>query len=264
MKGKYINKKKKKSVSWLIPVIIILSVLLVGGILAVFLLDRNELPERPEQTIPTASETVDPVQEPENTETYPDAQIKEYDEIHLPSGMTITRVDSYAGVYMEDGSDDVVSGVMMIILENTTQQDLQLARIRLNYEQVTAEFEVTNLPAGAKVVLLEKNRLKMPEDMWVSATEENVVFFDEPMDTMEDTLEITTKNGVLTVTNITDEDITGDIYIYYKNSASDIMYGGITYRARVEGGLPAGLSGNVITGHFSDSGSVIVSVVVSQ
>ena len=180
--------------------------------------------------------------------------------VELSDDLTIQYISGYAGVYMEDGTNEVVSDVLMIVLENTSSQDLQLARVSIEYSNFTAEFEVTNLPAGEKVVALEKNRHPVPSEAYRSIETRNVVFFPEAMSLQEDRIQIEGTNGALTVKNVSGADIPGDIYVYYKNSASDLLYGGITYRVAVKGGLAAGESSQVIAGHYASGGSRIVSV----
>lgn len=185
---------------------------------------------------------------------------EEPDPIELSDGLRILHIGSYAGMYMEDGSNDVVSDVMMLILENTSDQDLQLARISMQYQDCTAEFEITNLPAGEKLVALESSRQAAVAGDPIAVEMRNVIFFTEPMDTRAETLEISGGNGVMTVKNISDEDITGDFYVYYKNSASDLLYGGITYRVLVAGGVAAGETAQVFAGHYTPESSRIISV----
>lgn len=180
--------------------------------------------------------------------------------VELSDDLAIQYISGYAGVYMEDGTNEVVSDVLMIVLENTSSQDLQLARVSIEYSNFTAEFEVTNLPAGEKVVALEKNRHPVPSEAYRSIETRNVVFFPEAMSLQEDRIQIEGTNGALTVKNVSGADIPGDIYVYYKNSASDLLYGGITYRVAVKGGLAAGKSTQVIAGHYASGGSRIVSV----
>ena len=48
--------------------------------------------------------------------------------------------------------------------------------------------------------------------------------------------------------------------VYYKNSAEDVFYGGITYRARIEGGLQKGEIRQIMAGHCSKNGSTIMFV----
>lgn len=180
---------------------------------------------------------------------------------NLGSDLIVTDIGKYAGIFMEDGSDEVVSDTLMLILRNDNTRDLQLARIELRYADFTAEFEVTNLPAGESVVLLEKNRHAYVEDLPYHWTAENTVFFQEPMGLQEDTLKITGERGKLTVENISDRTL-GDIYIYYKNSAVDLLYGGITYRARVDSGMEPGDTESVMTGHYNPETCTIVNVQI--
>lgn len=184
--------------------------------------------------------------------------------ILLSGGLQIVHMANYAGIYMEDGSDEVVASVMMIILENTSKQDLQLARIYVQYPDFTAEFEVTNLPAGEKAVLLEKNRRSMPERDYISIEPRNVSFFREPMSLMEDIFEITGGDGYLDVKNISDSATSGKIYVYYKHAASDLLYGGITFRAAVDQPIDPGETIRILTNHYTAESSRILAVTCSQ
>ena len=47
---------------------------------------------------------------------------------------------------------------------------------------------------------------------------------------------------MLNVPNISDEDIPGDVVVYYKHASADMLYGGITYRVTISGGIKAGES----------------------
>ena len=71
-------------------------------------------------------------------------------------------------------------------------------------------------------------------------------------------------DGAVNVTNISGEDIEGNIVVYYKNAAKDLYYGGITYRITIEGGLKADEIRQVMTNHASDTGSRIMFVTIGQ
>jgi hypothetical protein len=162
---------------------------------------------------------------------------------------------------MEDGSDEFVENVMMVVLKNENENALQLARISLQYADFTAQFEVTNLPAGESVVLLEKNRHEYVSGSYFSCNAENVAFFQRPIGLQEDKVKITEVKGAIMVENLTDE-VLGEIYIYYKNSAVDLFYGGITYRAKVEAGLKPGRSYTVMTNHYNPTACTIIDVQI--
>ena len=267
--AKYSKKKKKqpqkkqtqnKGSGARVVLLIILAVLLAALVWLASILSQREVPtleqgEQPGQNEHQETVPGQPVEQ-ESTDPAP----TEPPSIELPDGLVIHHISSYAGIYMEDGTDEPVSDVMMIVLENTAEQDLQLARISIEYEGFTAEFEVTNLPAGEKVVALEKSRHGAVNEKYLSIQTKNVLFFPEPMGLEEERIEIKGRNGTLEVTNISGEDIPGDIYIYYKNSATDLLYGGITYRVPVRGGLKAGESTTVIAGHYTPDNSRLLLV----
>ena len=158
--GKYDMKKKKKKEMplWLIPVCAIALPILVIVCWTLFGGSNTNQPTPSVPTQPTSPSTPDATLTttfPTPT-THPEEVESEYP--YLSDTLEIDYIGAYAGIFMEDGTDDVVSNLMMLILKNTGEKDLQLARINLHYADFVANFEVTNLPAGESVVLLERNR----------------------------------------------------------------------------------------------------------
>ena len=238
--------------------IALLLLLLILAILTAIFLITSEREEETPSVIPedtmqnTVADTQASTEEPTSDMPNP---------IVLSEELQILTVSGYSGMYVEDGSNEIVSDVMMVIVENTSLQDLQLARFRLEYSDFTASFEITNLPAGEKLVALERNRHTNVAEKHLSAKIDAMVFFPEPMDLHEDSFRISGSDGVLRVENISGSDISGDIMIFYKNSAQDLLNGGITYRIVVRDGLAAGESKQIISGHYSPENSRIISVV---
>jgi hypothetical protein len=166
-------------------------------------------------------------------------------------------------MYMEDGTNEIVSNMMMLIVQNESDRDLQLAHINLTYEDFVAEFEVTNLPAGKSVVVLEKNRRAYTDQAYQKAAMEDVIFFQEPMSLREDLVQIHGGEGYLDVKNVTDAPL-GPMYVYYKNSATDLFYGGITYRAKILEGIRPGETIRVAAGHYGPDTSTVLWVQVQE
>ena len=242
------NRKLVCSALWIVLPLI----LIVGICLAVFLPGDSEQPQKqddPDKTIEFGQSVVDL-----------SAVTESFAPAALQDGLRITGIGRYAGIFMEDGSEDVVSDVMLLVLENTSASDLQLARIEVEYADFTAQFQATNVPAGEAVVLLELNRHTYVDEAYRDISSRNVVFFDEPMDLCETQLSLEDGETSIKVTNISDEDISGEIYVYYKYTAGGLLYGGITFRAKIEGGLPAGSSAVVTTGHYDPKLSRILCV----
>lgn len=267
MSGKYAKKnkkKKRKSTNPVVPILVALLLVLLIGIVAMLLLRPDGAGETPETQAPP--ETTLPIQ-PSATEMAPslDSQPEHDEEIlvslpfDLGNGLMLTGISNYAGLYLEDGSDEPVSGILMIMLENTSDEDLQLARVQLIYGDRTAEFQITNLPAGRKIVALEQSRMAFTKETPIGAKADSLAFVQE-FGICEDRIQVGGLVGALNIENISEEDIPGNIVIYYKNVAGDVFYGGITYRVTIEGGLKADEIRQVMSAHFNADNSEIVMV----
>lgn len=226
--------------------------------------ETNETQEtngtQPSEDTSAGSDPVDT--QPQNTVAFEDV---EQTSLNLGYGLSVTDVGKYTGVYMEDGTDEIVSGILMIVVTNSGQEAIQYAKITLPVSGGEAVFTLSTLPAGQSVVLLEQNRLKWSaSEAYNNALMENLAVFSEPLSLCEDRLKLQILNGAINVTNISGEDITGDIVIYYKNSAVDLYYGGITYRVTITGGMKAGEIKQIMASRFSGTGSKIMFVTVGQ
>lgn len=223
----------------------------------------------PELTVPsqTTPERTEPDEtEPDETEPREeeDPTIPVQQTINLGCGLEIIDAGSYAGAYVEDGSCEIVSGVMMIVVRNTGEQDIQLADIVAVSGGSEYTFRLTNLAVGERAVLLDQERRQAAEAVLESAIVSEVALFETSMELHAETIQIDGLNGMLNVKNISEQDISGDIYIYYKFAATDIFYGGITFRVRVEGGLKAGELRQIPAGHFKPGECRIVQVSIYE
>lgn len=193
------------------------------------------------------------------TEEVTEAESPGYFPIVLEQGLQIHKIDSYAGPYWEDGSDEEVSELLMIELENISGKDIQIAVVHLLFGEETAIFQVTNLPEGESVIALEQNRRKYTEEMPTQVTVENIAYMDE-FSMQEDAVKITAFNGIINVENISEKDIEQTIFVYYKNYEEGQYHGGITYRVRIEEGLKAGEIRQLKASHFYAEKSRILMV----
>lgn len=187
-------------------------------------------------------------------------EITDKSKIDLGEELYVTAIGNYTGLFLEDGSDRVVTNVMMLMLENSSDKDLQLARVNIVYDDFTAEFEATNIPSGKSVVLLEKNCRQYSDEEYNSISLSNISFFKDSMSLMEDSVSVTGGDGYVQIDNVSSKDINGTTYVYYKNIASDTFYGGITYRAKLEETIKAGESVRIPTQHFNEGNSCVVQV----
>ena len=182
----------------------------------------------------------------------------------LGSGLSLMSASRYAGAFVEDGTDDIVSDVLAITIRNDGDKTVQYAHIILTQGEAAYEFDVTTLPVGASVQLLELSRQPMPDSTdGMTAEVSACAVFDTEPSLCEDVFRIETQDTAITITNNSDSDITGQIYVYYKIAYGDLYMGGITYRVGAAG-LKAGESTTCYAGHFSTDYSKLMFVTYVQ
>ena len=184
------------------------------------------------------------------------------EEMFLGSGLSIVETGKYSGKYFEDGTDEEVNDVMFIVLKNNSSKDLQYADIVALSGDTEFLFTASNIPSGASVMLLEKGKQQAKKEL-TSAEAESVSFFGQNMDIKKSLFKIQRLEGVINLINISGSDITDDVYLYYKNGGDGLYFGGITYRARVTGGIKANEVKQLGAKHFSSADSDIVDIVLT-
>lgn len=186
-------------------------------------------------------------------------------EYKLDDSLSVTHIGSYTGPYMEDGSREEVSDVMMIGLTNVGEQTLQYAEITLSSEEEEALFKVSTLKPGETVRVLEAERKLFDDTItYTEASMKNVVYFEEELKLYEDILKVQPLDGGFNITNISEQDIKGEIMIYYKDVRDDILMGGITYRGRIENGLKAGEIKQIMSKNFSEENTKVVFITITE
>lgn len=182
----------------------------------------------------------------------------------LGSGLSLMSASRYAGAFVEDGTDDIVSDVLAITVRNDGDKTVQYAHIILTQGEAAYEFDVTTLPVGASAQLLELSRQPMPDSTdGMTAEVTACAVFDTEPSLCEDVFRIETQDTAITITNNSGSDINGQIYVYYKIAYGDLYMGGITYRVGVAG-LNAGESTTCYAGHFSTDYSKLMFVTYVQ
>ena len=260
--GKFAAKKKKTNK--LLVSVLVLTVILLTALVGLLLLGLSD----GEQDVAAAEKNASSAATSQTAgeENVGAAPVME-NSVNLGYGIYVTDIGSYTGMYMEDGTDEILSGILMLVVKNGGDQDIQYAKITMPIGEETASFTLTTLPVGESVVLLESSRMLHQDDVDYDAIlpkVENIAYFQEPVSAQEDKLKIGIVDGAVNVTNISGGDIPGNIVVYYKNAAADLYYGGITYRVTIEGGLKADEIRQVMTNHASDTGSKIMFVTISQ
>lgn len=176
-------------------------------------------------------------------------------------GLTLDRIGTYTGAYVEDGSDEPISNVAAALFTNHSEQMLQIAEVEVELDgNQTAVFRITNVPAGKSVFAMAQDKVtcsKSTKAVYVS----DVARFFEEVSLEEDRFDTEGVDGRLTLKNKTEE-TWSCVYVYYKTQLNkDVYLGGITYRVPFEE-IPGETQIETDAGHYSPDTSEIVEVQI--
>lgn len=209
--------------------------------------------KQPEDILNSGNIVIEPVEAPEIE-----------DKAFMDGLVTVEKVGRYAGIFVEDGSDEIVSDVFAITVVNNSDKMLQYAQVVITCGGEEYTFDMSTIPAGARAQVLEKDKKALPEDLSGAQTVlTTVTEFQEAPSTYPEVFELTPFEYSVNIKNISKSDISGDVYVYYKTKVGDLYMGGITYRAKVTD-LAAGEEKSAYASHFYGSDSEILFVTYAK
>lgn len=183
--------------------------------------------------------------------------------LNIGSDLVITSTGRYAGLFVEDGSDETVSDVFSIQVKNNSKNTVQYAHIKLTRGKTCYEFDLSTLPAGATVQALELNKQKAPDKLDGFTPEVTAyAVFSEKLSLHKDVFQLKTADNTVTITNRSKKDVS-KVYVYYKTKQNDLYMGGITYRVGIDS-LAAGETKSGYTKHFRASDSEILFITYAS
>lgn len=167
--------------------------------------------------------------------------------------LVVSDLGAYSGNYMEDGSDALISNVLMLVVKNTSDKAVEYAEISVDADFAYAKFTVSALPAGESAVVLESAQMVYDPNTEYSLDGIVASYYEDNSFTLHPELfDITGAEGEISVKNISDKSISGPVYVYYKLVKDGFFLGGITYRAVIEDGISAGETAAAQANHYSD------------
>ena len=186
-------------------------------------------------------------------------------ESSLGNGIYIVSSEPYTGPFWEDGSDTAVEDIWSLKIVNSSDEDIEYLKIHAATAEAEGNFEVTVLPAGGELIVLESSAAAYPQDAEDARYDaENLAFFQEERSILPEQLTLYGQDNWIKAENISGDDIAGDICVYYKNLEDGIFQGGITYRAVFPGGMAAGEAEEQEVLHYMKDTSQIMYVTYDQ
>ncbi len=179
----------------------------------------------------------------------------------LSGEVVVEECFPYSGKYLEDASFEPCENVAALKVKNNGEGDIQFLRVKVTTDKKEMLFELSTVPAGATVSALEKSKQILENNEEIKAvTVENRADFANSISLQKDTLLVKGNIGTINIQNISQKDITSEIYVYYKKVDADSNYlGGISFRTKVEG-LKVGEIKQLPAEFFDPQDSVVVFV----
>lgn len=227
--------------------VLLLCFLIVAGLCACNK-DDDIKKEEPMDRIPVVTEEV-------KVEQVSDFEAKESKDSQI--GVT---VDSCLKIISIGERDSVLS----VFVRNVSDEDIQYALLSVMTGNGRAEFPISTLTAGASATLRCNNGYIFDDDaVYYGWKVENKAIFKEKLSCYPDVFEIDGVDGFISIKNISDKDVEGKIYIYYKNVTDGVYDDGVTYRAYVDG-LKKGEKTQIKTQHYLKDSSRILFVTYAE
>ncbi len=244
---------KTKRDTWIVLGFMLLVLIVIAVLILFFTASKNELPE-----VETAGNEI-------SFDVPGFTILQEAPTGDLNEKFSLACVGTYSGTFVEDGLDEQVTDVLTIVVQNISSDLIEYGLITLDCGGETASFELSALPAGSYVLVMEKNRLTYNDTMELSKP--TCEQYAEPNNLVMDfgnDFKVYPSDGVINIENISGRDIESDVSLFYKNYEYGLFFGGITYRARFSGGVKAGQIAQCMQQHYSLEKSAIMYMSYEQ
>lgn len=144
-------------------------------------------------------------------------------DINVDGWLKITKIYEY-------------NGRLALVAENVSDVDVEYALLTVKNKNDSYTFNISALLRETKVVLICNEDVGYnEEEIYTGWKTENVVNFEKNPVMNNDVLDVTITDGSISVKNISGNDITSDILIYYKDKQDDVLNGSVTRRVRISG-----------------------------
>lgn len=176
------------------------------------------------------------------------------------TNLVIRSLTSFDGSFVEDGTDEEVTNVAGIVIENTGADDVEYVEINLDADGETYRFSGSGLKGNSSILILEADKkpsISADNITGASATvssPDNFSLLDNMIQIEE------TDEQRIVIKNLSDQELAA-VKVFYKYYQTDgnIFLGGITYVTTAYDVEP-GDSVELYPEHFSAADSVITMI----
>ncbi|MBQ2785124.1 MAG: hypothetical protein IJF02_01280 [Oscillospiraceae bacterium] len=177
------------------------------------------------------------------------------------SGLIAEHTAQYEGPFLENETQEPVSGVMALMVYNPGAGFVDNALLCLQQGERILLFEITMLPPGSRVLVLEKNGQLYSEEAFSQCVCLSLEFIP---DMVAQDIIVSEENGTLVVENRSDRNVNGVTLCYKQFDHKEGFYlGGYTNRASI-GNLLPGETRTVVPYRYVCGYSKVVAVLEKE
>ena len=177
-------------------------------------------------------------------------------------GLEVCRIGTYTGIFVEQGTDIECEDVPAIIVRNTTRRMIEKAV----FVQGSQTFVITYLPPDGICLVQERSGqpAQKPDELYNLVFREPVQFVADDAE-VQNRVRVEAEKNLITIENISGEDIPGSVNVWYKTKKDGLFIGGVSYKAAVDDGvLKTGSTATVQTAHYDPACSELLLVTFSE
>lgn len=249
------NRRRDSVLRWLVAALIVLIIAAVVVLCVVQMGRDDSEPPQMESTQTESTREMEPLR-------FDIPGFHRIDEAELPllnGPLQVTAVGRYTGPFVEDGTDEEVTDVLALIVENNGDNWVEYAELTMDCGGQTARFVLSVLPAGSSALLMETSRMTYaPGTAYCIKGEAKVAELSDRVMDFSGEFVLYPDDGVINVENVSAMDHPETVAVCYKNYRYGLYIGGICYRARFENGIAAGEIAQSIQSHYTNEDSVIL------
>lgn len=171
------------------------------------------------------------------------------------------QLASYDGPYLEDGTEEELTGVAALVVENTGTIGIEFVQLVVSQGQRELVFNATYIPPRGTVLILEKERQSYTGETVTDCKCRTLI--PGTFDWEKEKIHIEPGDGFsMAVTNLTEKEMPC-VRVFYKQheGESDLYVGGITFSAVIPN-LQPGETREITPYRYANGYSAVVAVVI--
>ncbi len=210
-------------------------------------------------TIDADFENVENIEIPVITEEITKEEIADYEE----KEPTVSQIGVVVNSWLKVVSIGERDGSVSVLVRNTSEKDVQYAKLSVVCDGIILYFDISTLTAGSSAILTCEDVKFNPKGQYHTWKISDEIIFQEPLSLYPDVFEIGGVDGYISVKNISKKDIDGPIYIHYKNVEDGVFTEGTTYRVTIDG-LRKGEVRHINSSNYKKDTSLVMFVLYAE